>query len=151
MKMNTYRLMAATVLAGLVTAPVFATATDYCIEVGGGFGSGGTSFVGREFTMPTAGNCAQWSGFTKTASSVVLTTYGSGCLSSNGKVLTLSLASADPSWFGAGNVGNDYIQVCPSGSSGCPFSSGSDQGSFSGVAKPETCTSSLLNLPATHD
>lgn len=50
MKMNTYRLMAATVLAGLVTAPVFATATDYCIEVGGGFGSGGTSFVGREFT-----------------------------------------------------------------------------------------------------
>jgi hypothetical protein len=149
--MKTYRMMAATVLAGLIAAPVFATATDYCIESGGGWPNGGTSFVGREFAMPAAGNCAPWSGFTKTASSVVLTTFGAGCLSSNGKVLTLNLVSSDPSWFGANNIGKDYIEVCPQGASGCPFSSGSDQGAFSGVAKPQTCTSALLNLPATHD
>jgi len=95
--------------------------------------------------------CVTNDGFTKTAGTVVLTTFGAGCLSSNGKVLTLNLVSADPDWFGANNIGKDYIQVCPQGASGCPFSSGSDQGAFSGAAKPETCTSALLNLPATHD
>ena len=37
--MNTYRLLIPTVLAALM-APVYASASNYCIEVGGGFGSG---------------------------------------------------------------------------------------------------------------
>jgi len=118
--------------------------------VGGGFGSGGTTFVGRGFAVPAEGNCTSWSGFTKTASSVVLITSGTGCLSSNGKVLTVSVFSADPGYLGGGQIGSDFIQLCPAGVTGCPIS-GSDQGAFGGTAKPETCTSSLENLPATHE
>lgn len=146
--MNTYRLMA--VLVGLI-APIYASAANYCIEVNGGFGSGGTSYIGRDFSVPSEGNCTPWSGFTKTASSVVAVATGTGCLSSNGKVLTVSISSNDPSYIGA-TPGSDYIQLCPAGVSSCPIS-GWDQGYFGGggAAKAETCTSSLLNLPATHD
>ena len=147
--MKTYLLMAATALTVAVSAPVYAG--NYCIEVNGGFGSGGTTFIGRDFTVPSSGNCASWSGFTKTASSVILMTSGNGCLSSNGKVLTVSVSSADPSYFGPGQLGNDYISLCPAGVTSCPLGSGSDQGAFAGNAKPENCSSSLLNLPSSHD
>jgi hypothetical protein len=139
-------------LLGL-TAPLYSSAANYCIAVGGGFGSGGTSFIGRDFAVPAAGNCIPWSGFTKSATSVVLTSTGTGCLSSNGKVLTVSIFSTDPSFLGAGpgGIGADYITLCPAGVTGCPLGEGTDQGSFSGTAAPETCTTKLLNLPATHD
>ncbi len=138
-------------LATLTIGAANASESTYCIAVGGGFGSGGTTFVGLGFTVPSDGNCVPWSGFTKTASSVILLTHGVGCLSSNGKVLSVSVSSADPSYFGAGTQGSDYIQLCPAGVSSCPLGSGSDQGAFSGTAKTETCTSSLLNLPTSHD
>ena len=76
---------------------------------------------------------------------------GTGCLSSNGKVLTVSIFSTDPSSLGAGQIGADYIQLCPAGVTGCPLGEGTDQGEFSGVAEPETCTPKLLTLPALHD
>jgi len=97
-----------------------------------------------------AGNCTQWSGFTKTASTVVFTTSGAGCLSSDGKQLTFNLSSADPNFVGAGSVASDYIQLnrtAPTGS----FSSGSDQGYFSGSANQITCTSGLLQLNENND
>jgi hypothetical protein len=53
--MKNYRLMAttvATVLVGLI-APVYAS-SNYCIAVCGGFGSGGTTFIGRDFAVPSA-------------------------------------------------------------------------------------------------
>jgi hypothetical protein len=123
----------------------------FCIAVDGGFGSGGTSFIARNFTVPTAGVCTPWSGFTKTASTVVLITSGTGCMSSSGKVLTVSVSSQDPSFLGATKLGPDYIQLCPTGATGCALGSGSDQGTFSGSAKEEVCTGTLLHLPATHD
>jgi hypothetical protein len=127
-------------LLGL-TAPAFAT-EHYCIETAGGFGHGGTTFIATGFAVPAEGSCVPWSGFTKTASTVVLTTSGTGCLSSDGKVLTVSVSSADPSFLGAGNLGSDYIRLSRSGSKGS-FTSGTDNGEFGGSAEPVTCTSSL--------
>jgi hypothetical protein len=137
-------------LLGLIV-PVSSYAANYCIAVGGGFGGGGTSFIGINFNLPDDGKCQPWSGFTKTASTVILTTSGTGCLSSDGKVLTVSVFSADPPYVGAGKSVSDYIQLCPAGVSSCPLGEGSDQGYFSGSAEPQSCTSKLLKLPATHD
>jgi hypothetical protein len=137
-------------LLGLI-APVYSYAANYCIAVNDGFGSGGTSFMGINFTLPDDGKCGPWSGFTKTASTVILTTSGTGCLSSDGKVLTVSVASADPPFLGAGQSGLDYIQLCPAGVKSCPIGAGSDQGAFSGPAAPQTCTAKLLKLPSIHD
>ena len=122
----------------------------FCVATAGGFGAGGTTFVGPGFAVPAVGNCTPWSGFTKTASTVILTTSGAACLSSDGKTLTLSVSSADPDFLGAGSIASDYIQLTRTGTTGS-FNSGSDQGEFSGSADQITCTSSLLQLPGTHD
>ncbi len=137
-------------LLGLI-APISSFASHYCIEVGGGFGSGGTTFIGTGFAVPGEGSCAPWVGFTKTASSVVLTTNGAGCLSSDGKVLTVSVSSQDPDYFGPGVPHSDYIEFCLPGIKSCPIGSGRDVGEFSGAAAPVTCTSSLEHLPSYHD
>jgi hypothetical protein len=141
--------LAVVVLGAL--APLSSYAANYCIAVGGGFGSGGETFVGTGFTVPAAGTCSQWSGFTKAFSSVILLTHGSGCLSTDGKVLTFSLSSADPSFYGAGVVVNDYIRTCPAGTKSCPIGGGVDAGNFGGSAAPVNCSSSVLSLPAIHD
>ena len=127
-----------------------ATGTAICIAVDGGFGGGGTSFVAPSFAVPAENSCTPWSGFTKTASSVILATSGSACLSSTGKTLTVSVSSADPSFFGAGTQESDYIQLTRAGASGT-FTGGTDQGEFGGGANQETCTSALLSLPDIHD
>lgn len=147
--MNFNQLSAITGMAFLTAAPVFAT--PYCIAVGGGFGKGGTSFVGRNFVMPAVAACTGWTGYTKTASTVILTTAGTVCLSSDGTVLTVSVSSADPSFLGPGVIVSDYIRLCPKGPTHCPIGSGNDIGEFGGSAETETCTSALTTLPATHD
>ena len=141
--------LAVVVLGAL--APLSSYAANYCIAVGGGFGSGGETFVGTGFVVPAAGTCSQWSGFTKGFSSVILLTHGSGCLSSDGKVLQFSLSSADPSFYGSGVVVNDVIRMCPAGTKSCPIGGGVDIGNFGGSAAPVTCSSSVLSLPAIHD
>ena len=138
-------------LLGLI-APMCSSAANFCVRVNGGFGNGGTSFIGKGFEVPAAGLCRPWTGFAKTASSVIVNSTGAGCLSSDGKVLTLSVFSTNPSWFGAGGFGSDHIRLCPAGVSGCPIGAGTDQGSFGpGPAVRQTCTTSLLRLPAIHD
>jgi len=122
----------------------------FCIATDGGFGSGGTTFVGPAFTVPAPSSCTQWSGFTKTASTVILNTNGAACLSGTAKTLTLSVSSADPDFVGAGVAVSDYIQLTRT-SSTATFTSGSDQGEFAGSATQTTCTSSLLTLPDLHD
>jgi hypothetical protein len=137
-------------LLGLIV-PVYCFATEhYCIAVDGGFGHGGTTFIGLNFAVPAEGNCIPWTGFTKTASTVILTTTGTGCLSSDGKALTVSVSSADPPFLGAGSLASDYIRLSRHESKGS-FTSGTDVGEFSGNAEPVTCTSSLLELPSSHD
>jgi hypothetical protein len=147
--MNFNQLSTITGLAVLLTAPVYAT--PYCIAVSGGFGNGGTTFVGRNFTMPSVSSCNPWTGYTKTASSVILITSGTACLSSDATVLTVSVSSADPSFVGAGNLVPDYIQLCPKGITHCPLGQGTDTGQFSGPADPVTCPSNVSQLPAIHD
>lgn len=141
-----------TALCLLMIAPVSSfAASNYCIAVNGGFGTGGTTFVGSGFALPAQGTCTHWSGFTKTASSVIMMTNGVGCLSSDAKVLTVSVSSADPSWIGAGQAQNDYIRLCPAGTKSCPIGGGTDVGNYGGSAQAVSCTSTLLSLPAIHD
>lgn len=120
----------------------------FCIATGGGFGNGGTTFVGPSFSVPAQNKCTSWSGFTKTASTVILNTSGAACLSTTGKTLTVSVSSADPSFFT--NPVSDYIQLTRASSTGT-FTGGTDQGQFAGSADQITCTSSLLSLPDIHD
>ena len=134
---------------GLI-APLYCSAANYCIAVAGGFGNGGTSFVGKGFAVPAAGACKPWAGYLKTGSTVIATTTGSGCLSSDGKVLQLTLLSTDPSFFGSNSYAVDQIRLCPSGVGSCPIGGGQDVGYFTGSAKQQTCTAQLLSLPAIH-
>lgn len=134
---------------GLIT-PVSAFASNFCVAVDGGFGGGGESFIGTGFALPAANGCKPWAGFTKIGTSVIATANGTGCLSNNGQVLTLSIFNTDPASFGAGNSVQDQIRVCPSSVAECPIV-GNDQGNFSGTALEQTCTAALLKLPVTHD
>ena len=137
---------------GVITfAPgqTFPAGGSFCIATAGGFGNGGTTFVGPAFTVPAQNKCTSWSGFTKTASTVILNTSGAACLSTTGKTLTVSVSSADPSFFT--NPVSDYIQLTRAGSSGT-FTGGSDQGvDLGGTANQITCTASLLTLQDSHN
>ena len=128
-----------------------ATASEapYCIATAGGFGNYGSTFVARNFSMPDPNKCSTWTGYTKTASTVILMTSGSSCLSSDNTALTVSVTSADPSFFGASTIVGDYIQMSRPDATE-PFS-GSDYGYFAGTAAPVSCTSELLTLPSAHD
>jgi hypothetical protein len=139
------------VVLSVLLAPIhsFAAEAPYCIAVNGGFGGGGTTFVARNFTLPTASKCSPWSGYTKTASTVILMTSGTSCLSSDNDALTVSVSSADPSFVGAGSLVGDYIQLTRDSATD-PFS-GQDYGYFAGNAEPVSCTSELLTLPSAHD
>jgi hypothetical protein len=139
------------VALSVLLAPIhsFAAEAPYCIAVGGGFGGGGTTFVARNFTLPTQSTCTPWSGYTKTASSVILMTSGTSCLSSDSKALTVSVSSADPSFFGAGQIESDYIELSR-GDATEPFT-GRDIGYFGGGAEPVSCSLGVLSLPSIHD
>jgi hypothetical protein len=137
---------------GVITfAPsqTFPGGAPFCIATAGGFGNGGTTFVAPGFTVPAQNQCTPWSGFTKTASTVILTTSGAACLSTTGKTLTVSVSSADPAFLGT-SPASDYIQLTRASSTGS-FTGGTDQGQFAGSADQVTCTSSLLSLPDIHD
>lgn len=142
------------VLALGLIAPVCGYAASFCVAVDGGFGSGGTSYIAPAFTLPAKNHCTAWSGFTKTATTVIAISTGTGCLSGSGKALTLSIFNTDPEFFGPGTVASDQIQLCPNGVTGCPIT-GQDVGSFGGTsgttAVQQSCTASLLKLPQTHD
>jgi hypothetical protein len=150
---RTFRFKKAHLLLALgLMAPLQSFAASegpYCIAVNEGFGNGGTTFVARNFTLPAASKCSPWTGYTKTASTVILTTGGTACLSSDNKALTVSVTSADPSFVGAGTIVGDYIQMSRSDAME-PFS-GYDYGYFAGTAAPVSCTSDLLTLPSAHD
>jgi hypothetical protein len=134
-----------------LTVSVPAYAANFCIAVNGGFGKGGgTSFIAPSFPLPVSGMCKPWSGFTKTGTTVIAFATGTGCLSSDGKVLTFSISNTDPDNFGSGVAVSDQIVLCPKGITSCPVS-GNDQGNFAGTAAQQTCVAALLKLPDTHD
>jgi hypothetical protein len=138
-------------MAGLM-APLPSYAANFCVKIGAGFGNGGSSFVGKGFALPAAGACKAWAGYVKTATSVIANSTGGACLSTTGGVLTLTIISTNPSFLGAGQTSVDHIRLCPTGAAGCPTGAGqSIGGSFAGSAAKQTCTTTLLNLPAVHD
>jgi hypothetical protein len=156
MKFNSIAQSSIAVLLALV-APVRSFATTpseapYCIAVNGGFGNtgySGSTFVARNFAFPEASKCTPWTGYTKTSATVIFTTSGTACLSTDSKALTVSVTSADPDFLGSGAVAFDYIKMSRTSVTD-PFS-GSDSGYLMGPAETTSCTSDLLTLPATHD
>jgi hypothetical protein len=63
MKFNSIAQSSRAVLSLLLVAPgqSFAASPEpYCIAVNGGFGSGGTTFVARNFSLPAASKCTPW-------------------------------------------------------------------------------------------
>jgi hypothetical protein len=160
MKINSIAQSSVAVLLALITpVPSFATTTPpapatapYCIAVNGGFGStgyAGSTFVARGFAFPEASKCTTWEGYTKTSATVIFSTNGTACLSTDSLALTVSVASADPDFLGVGDVAGDYIKMTRA--SVTDTFSGSDSGYLMGSAEPTTCTSDLLTLPSTHD
>ena len=138
-------------MVGLI-APIPSYAANFCIKVGAGFGSGGSSFVGKGFALPTAGNCKAWAGYVKTATSVIANSTGGACLSNDGKVLTLTIISTNPSFLGPGQTTTDHIRLCPAGAAACPIGAGQSIGGFfAGPAAKQNCTTALLSFPAIHD
>jgi hypothetical protein len=133
-----------------MTVPVCSNAANFCIAVNGGFGNGGSSFVGKGFAVPAAGTCKPWSGYVKTGASAIANSTGSGCVSTDGKVLTLTIISTDPPFLGTGVTATDHIRICPPGVTSCPLGAGQDAGTFGGIATTQNCTASLLKLPAIH-
>jgi hypothetical protein len=158
MKFNRVVLAAAVATAGLIGS-VYADPAPYCIAVNGGFGSGGTTFVARQFEVPGPNKCTPWAGYTKTSGTVVLTTSGTACLSDDGNVMTVGVSSVNPNWT-AGAYAPDYIQFCPQGTTctsadlsveNTPLAgNGIDLGFSAGSAAQISCTKSLLDLPASH-
>jgi hypothetical protein len=151
-EMNFNKLATITTLTGMaafLTAPVYAT--PFCIAVAGGWPGGGTTFVGRNFVLPAVSSCEAFTGYAKTSATVVFTTYGVVCLSSDSTVLTFSLSSADPDYLGVGQLAVDYIRVCRPGSTHCTIGAGTDVGYDSGEADVITCPSNVTQLPAQHD
>lgn len=134
---------------GLI-APFYTYAASFCVASNGGFGLGGTSYIAPSFTLPTLSHCVPWSGFTKTAATVILFSTGVACMAAGGKTLTLSIFNTDPAFLGPGASASDQIVLCPTGTIACPVS-GQDQGEFGGSAHEQTCTAALLNLPGKHD
>jgi hypothetical protein len=126
---------------------------DFCVAINGGFGSGGDTFVGKEFT-PTAGECKPWAGVVKAGSTVELTSTGAGCLSDDGVRLTLTLHSQGTDFLGPGVESIDYIELCPKGSTGCPVAQqdiSTSGGILGGTAAIVTCTAKLSSMPSVHD
>jgi len=125
---------------------------DLCIAVNGGFGNGGTTFVGKGFGTLPKGSCRPWVGIVRTGSTVVGTSSGSACLSDDGKLLTASLHTTAPEYLGPGTEAIDHIELCPLGAAQCPAHAGqSDQGYFSGPAAIIPCTPALVAIPSSHD
>ena len=123
---------------------------DYCIAVNGGWPGGGVTFVGKNFVAPASGTCKPWTGMMKAATTVVGTSAGGACMSNDGKLLTVTLQTTAPNWFGTGNTGSDHIELCPSSSPGCS-GLGVDRGTNSGPAATVACTAAMSNIPSVHD
>lgn len=126
---------------------------DFCVAVNGGFGSGGTTFVGKGFVSPPNGTCKPWAGILRTGSTVAGTSTGAACMSNDAKLLTISLHTTLPEFLGIGVNATDHIELCPSAATlGCPAHNGqSDRGTFSGPAAQIACTAALGTIPSSHD
>jgi hypothetical protein len=158
MKFNSIAQSSVAVLSLMLTTVHSFAATPapgpapYCIAVNGGFGNNGNSgstFVARNFTMPDANKCSAWTGYTKTSATVIFTTSGTACVSSDSTALTVSVTSADPDYLGVGQIAVDYIKMSRSSATD-PFS-GQDVGYLTGAADSVSCTDDLLTLPSYHD
>jgi hypothetical protein len=84
-------------LAALFVLPAVCFAKDYCVT------SGGSTFVGKGFAIPTKGNCKSWIGFTFEFAGNSPSS-GTGCTSSDGSTFNLTITTSEPE-----NGGGAYI------------------------------------------
>jgi|SRR5208282_1369066 len=76
----------------LMLTPGIVLAKNYCV---GGFPNANYILVGLGFTVPAKGTCAAWTGFNKEGN---FPTAGTGCTSSNGSNLSLTLTTGSKSF-----------------------------------------------------
>jgi hypothetical protein len=160
--MNRSISFALALLLGISTS-AFSAQVNFCIAVDGGWdpnNPGGTTFVGKAIENPSKGACQPWFGIVRTSKTVVGTSHGSICRSNDGQLLTVSLTSTLPEWFGSGRSGVsiDHIELCPllKTEGLCPAHAGEsdrgDLGSPTGVpAKRISCTPAMTTIPSSHD
>jgi hypothetical protein len=89
----------------LVFAPGVAGAKNYCI---GGFANSTYILVGIGFTLPAKGTCKTWTGLT-TQNDFNSPSAGTGCTSSDGTELSLTITTSVPQ--NAGHIEIDSITL----------------------------------------
>jgi hypothetical protein len=89
----------------LVFRPGVAGAKNYCI---GGFANSTYILVGVGFTLPAKGTCKTWTGLT-TQNDFNSPSAGTGCTSSNGTELSLTITTSVPQ--NAGHIEIDSITL----------------------------------------
>jgi hypothetical protein len=130
----------------LVFAPGVAEAKNYCIS---GFASSSYVLVGIGFTLPAKGMCKTWTGLTM-QNDLNSPSAGTGCTSSNGTELSLTITTSVPQ--NAGHIEIDSITLSLPKETGVTNSTNIKAGvvtSFSGSGiTGGPCTGSLT-IPAT--
>jgi hypothetical protein len=99
-------------LAMLFVLPAACFGKDYCLTA-----SGGGALVGRGFKVPGKGSCNAWIGFANTMDANPPSS-GTGCTSSDGTTLNLTITSSEP--LNGGEVFIDSVTLA------LPAQTGSD-------------------------
>jgi hypothetical protein len=129
----------------LVFAPGVAGAKNYCIS---GFPNGTFVLVGVGFTVPSKGTCKTWTGLT-TQNDLNSPSAGTGCTSSNGTELSLTITTSVPQ--NAGHIEIDSITLSLPKQTGGTNSTNIKTGvvtSFSGSGITGGACTSSLTIPA---
>ncbi len=91
--MSRLRVVMAGVATILFLAPGLASAKNFCI---GGFPNPSYILLGQGFTVPKKGKCKVWIGFVEEP---LIASTGTGCTSTDGTELTLSITSSTSTGF----------------------------------------------------
>ena len=130
----------------LMVGPGVAAARDYCIS---GFANSTYVLVGVGFTVPAKGACKTWIGFTA-QNGDNSPSAGTGCTSSNGTELSLTITTSVPQ--NSGHIEIDSITLALPSQSGETNSTNIKAGvvtSFSGSGITGGFCSGKVTIPAT--
>jgi hypothetical protein len=133
-------------LAILFVLPAACFGKDYCLTA-----SAGGALVGRGFKVPGKGSCNAWIGFANTEDANPPSS-GTGCTSSDGTTLNLTITSTAPQ--NAGNVFIDSVTLALPAQTGSDIETDVSNGGTSsftitgGVCKGIPISAVVSNAPA---
>ena len=145
--MSRLRAVMAGVATILLLAPGLASAKNFCIT---GFPNSSYIMLGQGFTVPKKGKCKVWIGFVEEP---LIASTGTGCTSTDGTELTLSIISSTSTGFSEVDgialslpslTGSDDVQVTESSSTLSDLLTGITGAVCGNTAVPSVATS----LPA---